>query len=125
MNQIKTQAELVDKYPKLFTKVKHIECDDGWVPLLDRMFCSIMNYWETEWIPEEHRNDLHIEQLKEKFGLCRCYMSVSIPFVEGIVVAIETMSGTICEQCGQPGSRRRGGWIKTLCNTCDDERRVK
>ena len=35
----------------------------------------------------------------------------------------ETESDNVCEECGSLGQRRGGGWIKTLCDNCEEKRR--
>lgn len=36
----------------------------------------------------------------------------------GAIQLAEYLCDVTCEQCGQPGSRRGGGWISTLCDDC-------
>lgn len=35
-----------------------------------------------------------------------------------VVQESEVESFTVCEDCGAPGSRKSGGWIRTLCDQC-------
>ena len=55
-----------------------------------------------------------ISQVKEKFGGLRFYAD---PYLDAIN-DIEDRSLTVCEDCGQPGEPRSGGWIRTLCDGC-------
>jgi len=63
--------------------------------------------------------DVEIMQVKEKFGSLRIYVApydVDSEFQHAFIVAIETVSGYICEVCGNAGSRRNiDGWYKTVC----------
>lgn len=34
----------------------------------------------------------------------------------------ENLSYETCEDCGQPGTYRRGGWIRVLCNECENKK---
>lgn len=87
---------------------------DGWIPLLENL-CSVLEYHITL-LPEELRKDTYVVQIKEKFGGLCFYMNQSTPYMDGAIYVTEALSTTICEECGLPGEKRGGGWIKTLCN---------
>lgn len=57
-----------------------------------------------------------IEQIKEKFGGLRFYVRNSTDEVGHYISFAEQMSYKTCEICGNPGERRSGNWIKTLCD---------
>jgi len=57
-------------------------------------------------------------QVKEKFGGLRFYMTSATDEMWDLIDEAEGKSYTICEDCGQPGKERPGGWIKTLCDRC-------
>jgi len=40
--------------------------------------------------------------------------------IEELVNEAEIASYKICEKCGNPGKRRGGGWILTLCDPCEE-----
>jgi len=56
-----------------------------------------------------------LDQVKEKFGTLRFYYTGGDDYISGLVSMAESMSGVTCEECGKPGTRTRGGWIKTAC----------
>jgi hypothetical protein len=56
-----------------------------------------------------------LDQVKEKFGTLRFYYSGGDEYIAGLVSMAESMSGVTCEECGKPGTRTSGGWIKTAC----------
>lgn len=71
-----------------------------------------------------------VTQVKEKFGGLRVYHSgiaagpkwtdeedAAYRAFEEAVDQAEGESYKTCEECGAPGVPRRGGWIKTLCET--------
>lgn len=60
-------------------------------------------------------------QVKEKFGTLRFYYSGGDDIVRGIERMADSMSAVMCEECGAPGRSRRGGWIRTLCDTHAEE----
>jgi hypothetical protein len=56
-----------------------------------------------------------LDQVKEKFGTLRFYYTGGDDYISGMVTMAESMSGVTCEECGKPGTRTSGGWIKTAC----------
>lgn len=66
-----------------------------------------------------------IDQVKEKFGGLRIYVSKIEPFseVDDLIEDVEALSFRVCEYCGAAGHQSEvGGWLKTLCQKCDNER---
>ena len=57
-----------------------------------------------------------LDQVKEKFGTLRFYYTGGDEYISGMVTMAEAMSGVTCEDCGDPGERRGGGWIYTACD---------
>ena len=118
------QEKLFRKYPKLYGRKDlpmqetcmcwGIECGEGWFDILDRLSHQLSKY------------DVYAEQVKEKFGGLRFYVSFGVNINEADVDEIykligeaETKSMQTCENCGKPGITRQGGWIRTLCDTCN------
>jgi hypothetical protein len=64
-------------------------------------------------------------QIKEKFASLCVYTGGSDEYVNGIIRMAEAISGCTCEDCGLPGKRRQGGWIRTLCDSCSERRGKK
>ena len=70
---------------------------------------------------------VHIVQVKEKFGVLRVYAAYSdvipdpeaLQTFESLITGAEAESARTCEDCGQPGTLRPGGWMRTLCSHCD------
>ena len=110
MNPDLTQ-KLLDKYPKLFSNQQFwgFECGDGWYDILDNLCGAI----------KEHTydgDDLYVDQIKEKFGRLRFYLSKEDDVIHGMVMLAEYMSGHTCEMCGAPGKTRDVSWFVTLCD---------
>jgi hypothetical protein len=57
-----------------------------------------------------------LDQVKEKFGTLRFYYTGGDEYIRGMVTMAEAMSGTTCEECGNPGQLRGRGWIYTACD---------
>jgi len=111
------EQKLVEKYPKLFSSKQFwgFECGDGWFDLLDYLCGAI----------KEHTYDsdeLTVDQVKEKFGRLRFYLSREDDVMHGMVSMAEHMSGQICETCGNRGETRGGSWFVTLCDKHHEER---
>ena len=65
---------------------------------------------------------VNVSQVKEKFGTLSYYVDVDDEelwkkFMPYYKEAMEK-SAVTCEQCGKPGKRRTGGWIKVKCDVC-------
>jgi hypothetical protein len=91
---------------------------DGWFDLLWDLSCKLEPLIRA-WI-DEHGPDGHpaAAQVKEKFGTLRFYMTCATDEMYDLIAAAERESATTCEDCGEPGKRRSGGWILTLCDAC-------
>jgi hypothetical protein len=67
-----------------------------------------------------------IAQIKEKFGGLRYYADGDIDEqMDGMIDFAESLSYTICEECGAPGKLRSGGWMRTLCDKHEEERQSR
>ena len=67
-----------------------------------------------------------ISQIKEKFGGLRYYTDGYIDEqMDGMIDFAESLSYTICEECGAPGKLRSGGWMRTLCDKHEEERQSR
>lgn len=86
------------------------ECEDGWFDLIWRL-CEDLTKME---LPE----GFEVTQVKEKFGTLRFYINSGTDDIDNRIDEAEDESGRTCEWCGEPGERRGGGWIRTLCDKC-------
>jgi hypothetical protein len=68
---------------------------------------------KVEWIS--------VAQIKEKFGGLRFYYDGGDDHISGMVTMAEVWAGRTCETCGERGKQRGGGWIRTLCDTHEQE----
>lgn len=151
MNEENTQ-KLIDRMPEAFSRGGepsfYFSVDDGWFKILDILMdfisskagrwkeCRDMREqmleegkdvpaWLREYMdenPEDPWANFTVDQVKEKFGGLRFYVSCC-PSSEvfGAINMTEALSYWTCEVCGNKGSRRRNGnWLKTLCDECQD-----
>lgn len=111
--------ELKAKYPEFLTDVRcGASCGEGWVSVLDRMFADF----------RQIGGKIVIAQVKEKFGGLRVYVDVEESNKEAVWARIsqaEEECWKTCEDCGQPGEQRGGGWIRTLCESCEQVRQCR
>jgi hypothetical protein len=103
--------KLLEKYPKLFSSKQFwgFECGDGWYDILDHLCGSLVTYTYGD-------EEIYVDQVKEKFGRLRFYLSKEDDVMHGMVSMAEHMSGRICETCGNRGETRGGSWMVTLCD---------
>ncbi len=83
------------------------DCGDGWEPLIRRLSEKLSKI-----------DGVRAEQVKEKFGTLRFYLDYEVEGAQDLIDEAEEESARTCEQCGQPGKLRGGGWMVTLCDSC-------
>jgi hypothetical protein len=116
------------------------ECGNGWYQILDSLCANIQHH--IDWSHKNHKWDLEYNeknleeqrpvrevvpqviamQVKEKFGGLRFYYDGGDDNITGMVRMAESWAAHACEECGNPGKSRNGGWIKTLCDNHEEER---
>lgn len=90
------------------------ECGDGWKDLLFRLSEKIEA--EILTFPEEMRKAFYVEQVKEKYGTLRFYMSGETDSMSTAIAIAEEESAVTCEVCGKPGVLRGHCWLYTACD---------
>lgn len=121
-------------YPKIFAQRNDdptttlmcwgFECGDGWFQIINQLCNNIQHYldWQNQKgivVPQ-----VVATQVKEKFGTLRFYYDGGDSKIDGMVSMAESMSGVMCEECGAPGELRATGWVKTLCDVHEQERKA-
>jgi len=84
---------------------------------------EIMDNNQRDITPKFHW--IEVNQIKEKFGGLRFYYSGGDDHISGLVNMAESWAGHTCEECGNKGKSREGGWIRTLCDHHEAERQKK
>lgn len=133
--------ELCAKYPKIFAN-RHgdmkqtlmcwgFECGDGWYKILDSLCRQIQNHidWKNEQRDKFQQGNgctqVVAMQVKEKFGGLRFYYDGGDDTIDGMVRMAESWAANTCETCGESGTMRHGGWIRTLCDRHEEERQER
>ena len=137
---------LCSRYPKIFVN-RHadmtttamcwgFDCGDGWFDILNQLCVNIQEHidWRNstrERLLQDNPHKIKIpdevqqvvaDQVKEKFGTLRFYTTGGDDVTRGMERMAESMSAVICEDCGNKGEWRRGGWFRTLCDQHAKER---
>jgi len=84
------------------------ECGNGWYKIIYDLCTELMSVPAPAPLAA---------QVKEKYGTLRFYVDQAVDAHHNIIDHYEHMSSKTCEVCGEPGQRRMGGWIRTLCET--------
>ncbi len=132
---------LCQKYPKIFKDRNGdihetlmcwgFECGDGWYNIIDQLCANIQHHvdWAQEQKEKYNRGEgcsqVVAVQIKEKFGTLRFYTNGGDEQIYGMIRMAESMSAVTCEVCGNSGKLRSGGWIRTLCDSHEEERQTK
>lgn len=146
-------SQLCAKYPLIFADrnapmTQTCMCwgfshDDGWYQIIDSLCGNIQRHidwshknhdWDVKWNadhPDEPREvrqpvpQVVAVQVKEKFGGLRFYYEGGDQQIYGMVRMAESWASVTCEECGQPGKFRHGGWMRTLCDLHEEQRQQK
>jgi hypothetical protein len=99
-----------------------IECGSGWERLYKPVIEKINQY-----NLEHPDSPIKIEQIKEKWGHLRIYVSNEPDEIYDMILKAEQESQFTCEECGFQHKTKvttratRSGWIRTLCNKCREK----
>lgn len=119
-----TYDELVKKYPKLYSRLSYVECDEGWISLIDSLsqkLEDINNNFKNK------KSYIRAEQVKEKFGGLRFYYSSenvqeqTLNLIDSYINEAEKQSRNVCQFCGDQAdfaSTSARNWTITLCGQC-------
>ena len=89
------------------------ECGDGWYQLIYNLCSELMSVAQPAPVAV---------QVKEKYGTLRFYVDHGTDEHYNIIDHYEQLSAHTCEVCGNPGKRRMGNWIVTLCEAHHNQR---
>jgi len=118
--------QLVKKYPKIFADRNKnetetamcwgFECGDGWFNIIDALCSNIQQYIDFKAERNEPVSQAVAFQVKEKFGGLRYYINGGDDTIDQLISFAEDMSYRTCDVCGNVGTVRDEGWIKTRCD---------
>ena len=125
---------LCERYPKLMVNRNKpmqetcmcwgFDCGDGWFNILDQLMGNIQHHIDWKNKKEEVVAQVTLDQVKEKFGTLRFYYTGGDDVIDGMVRMAESMSGVTCEECSAPAKTHGPGWIRTICEPCEEAREL-
>jgi hypothetical protein len=117
---------LEETYPKMFAnRYGGVAVGTGWWPIIESLCANIQSHIDWRVKQGQDISQVEVEQIKEKFGGLRFYYSGGDDEISGMVRMAEAWAGVACEECGAAGTRRSGGWIRTLCDHHEAERQQR
>lgn len=130
--QEEKELELTNTFTRLYKKHHPLypdnvpmsfsfECGDGWYQLLKDLSAKL----EEEIAKQKNPDDFFAVQVKEKFGGLRFYMSSETEEMSKFIDEAEKVADVTCEICGKPGTLRTEGWMRTLCDACEERRKSR
>lgn len=106
--------DIGEKYPTALGDVTcGADCGPGWQNILEPVLECCEKY------------GIEIVQIKQKFGGLRVYIEGGNSEIERLIRNAETLSFTICEQCGAPGKLGGRGWVRVRCEPCENHEKAK
>ena len=112
------ERRLVERWPGWFD-VLGFENGDGWFPLLWKLFTDLEPLVEA--LEGESGQPFSVVRVREEAGGLRVYVSEATDAIAERIEAAHEQSRRTCEVCGEVGSRRQDGWIRTRCEEHWDE----
>ncbi len=117
--------DIKEKCPKLFKHGCAFECGKGWYFILENLCKKIEEILERSPMinkeDEVFEFDMYVEQIKEKYGELRFYMSVTTKEIDELVEEAYEASKHTCEVCGKLGKMLNNKWYMVRCETCGDK----
>lgn len=105
------REQIRNEFP--FMKEVALEHDSGWNELVYRLCEKIDSILKKN---PELLEEFMVTQVKEKYGGLRFYIYGGNDKIYEAIDKYEDLSYNTCEVCGQPGTTRDYGWLKTLCD---------
>jgi hypothetical protein len=123
------EKRMTEQFPKMFSNpYGGFAVGSGWWPIIEKLCTNIQSHidWKNEQKEKYQRGEgckqVVVAQIKEKFGGLRFYYDGGDDTISGMVRMAEVWADASCEECGAPGQRRSGGWVRTLCDHHEAER---
>ena len=114
------------RFPKMFAEpYGGFAVGEGWWSIIELLCSNIQHHIDWKNKQSEVVAQVTVNQIKEKFGGLRFYYSGGDDAIDGMVRMAESWAAHSCETCGASGERRDGGWIRTLCDTHETERKER
>lgn len=116
------EQRMTTSFPKLFSQpFGGFAVGKGWWPIIEALCHNIQAHVDhvqeqkAKYNRGEGCEQPVVAQIKEKFGGLRFYCDHCDEQVWGMIRMAESWADHSCEECGAPGTRHGGGWVRTLC----------
>ena len=93
----------------------------GWVQLKEK-YGGLRAYWEAGPVSVDIMTDEGHVRSKQEHAASRGFVAPTVRAICELVEIAEEASVKTCCFCGEPGERRKGPWILTLCDECSTRR---
>jgi len=125
--QEETLASWIVQYPLCFERTGGslvlaygLEYGEGWNPIMEELLEKIEDHLAEKYAAgfRDSDNEFSIQQIKQKFGILRVYVSGADDTIHRWIFEAEHKSAAVCEMCGSPGSlhcAQGGYWLHTMC----------
>lgn len=92
-----------------------LDVNDGWSNLV----MNVIHEVEKENLNLNKSKKIKVTRIKQKFGSLRVYSENMTPRINAVIEKAETISNTICENCGSKDKIvERLRWIRSVCEDC-------
>ena len=114
-----------ERFPLMFSKpYGGFTIGEGWYDIIESLCANIQSHMDWKNRESQVVPQVIVEQIKEKFGGLRFYYQGGDDTISGMVRMAEAWASTSCETCGDKGTQRGGGWVRTLCDKHEEERQL-
>jgi hypothetical protein len=114
------EARITAKYGNMFhPRLGGFAIGPGWYHIVEELCSNIA--WHLKYLRDDVRPDFKVVQVKEKFAGLRFYADNADATIDGMIYMAESWADKSCEVCGNRGTRRNTGWLRTLCDEHAEE----
>jgi hypothetical protein len=106
------EQTLFQRWPAWFD-IQGFEHGDGWFGILWRLFADLRPLVDE--LEGQGNQSFAVVRVREERGGLRVYVNDGTDAIYERIQAAEEESYHVCEICGEPGSLRQNGWIRTRC----------
>ena len=100
--------------PRLYRNGIYFECGLGWAKIILELSLKL----EKLLTVDPDLEDTYAQQVKEKHGTLRVYISHENEKAIDLIRETEALSSQTCEICGQPAKMRGHCWLSVRCDSC-------
>lgn len=128
--QAKVYQDFINRFPLCFKRKGccmefGLQHGEGWNPIIENLLTKIeARLVDAGELGINSEHGFAIDQVKEKFGTLRFYVTGADDGIFDWIDEAEALSARTCEVCGKTGSLQIGNgryWVRTLCPECAEK----